>query len=187
MTLVPKAPPSPQDYKRRIPVPTGFPPRRVDVVPALNDDQSDFLGGYSLYLEGGSFSSRLARLFPYQSPLVVFPLQAIYSTLTALFGIFLFVVAVMGEPSHEPRIAGVTDSHTGDILWTIFLILILVFILIYSLSHGRRGRRERWLEYYWESFESFARWEAWMRFVGALDLVCAVSTILAIVLLTLKG
>lgn len=151
------------DPERRMPVPTGFPPRRTEEAPPLDDWQLRYATGYTFYHDH-SPHSLLGRLFNYQSPLVVLPLQAISSTIAVLLvGAFIAWLWIGRKEIPVEKASALDEAKF------IAVFLAITAISVWSLFDGRYRRMRRWLRFDWDCFETFAQCEAWMQYVGFMD------------------
>ncbi len=188
MPYMPDAPVTPDtDPLRMMPVPPGFPPRRTEEAPPLDDKQSRFVNGYSFYIEDASFSMRFARIFSRQSPAVVFLLQASWSTLIALLNSALFLFVIILKPEQKPVIAGMGKSSVGHYVLAGIIILVFALALRYSWTHGKQGRKIRWARYSWNDFEQFARLEVRIQYIGITEFIAMVGGLLYLIGAALRG
>jgi hypothetical protein len=179
MPEVPVAPDT--DPMRRLPVPIGFPPRRTEEAPPLDEYQLPYVSSFSLYMEHYRFTWS-SFLFTYQPPMVVFPLQAISGIFHALLAWAIawwlyFMVRVHPEDK----------MSTGDAVTVVAVICALIFGFIFLANYGRSGRMNRWLRYQWDDYDFFARCEAWMQFVGFIDLISTLGTLAIFLVLFIRG
>lgn len=189
MSLVPPRPIVEPDPIKRRPLPLGFPPRRIEPPPPLEDKQVRFINGYSLFLENTSLSFRgLTRLLNHLPPYVLFPLQTIWSALLALAMITFSVVFLITRQDKEPFVAGASEPSVWKTFGVIILNLFIGFWLTYILlGHGKNGRRKRWEEYRWESFSQFALIEVWLKVTGVTDYIFMAVLFLVIAYALIKS
>jgi hypothetical protein len=172
---------------KKQPVPAGFPLRRTEPPPPLDEKQARFVDGYSLFFGFYLYCLRLDRSLNCQSPRLYFSLGAVCSTLTGLLVLVLFPLVLLDKPERQPFINGMGVPHVTSYIWAGFLILLSLLVLSYIILNGKRWRKERWEEYAWPSFAQFSRWEAWMAYIGFTEFIAVLGTFLLIISALLKG
>jgi hypothetical protein len=162
------------DPDRRELSPTGFPKRRTKPAPPLSQRQAHYAAGYSLFSESWS-NSLWNTLGQFRFPLLVLPLNAIGISIftLCLYALTIWLYWYFGF--HVIKGASEIDMNAKSYALFGGLALLSIIFLAYRFLTARQCRLQRWHSYEWASFSEFAASEAWMAYIGFVEVLCLIA------------